>query len=471
MINLFFKTYGCQANAADSQALENYLVSLGCQVVDQEDQADLIMINTCAIREKAEQKVFSYIGQLAENKKKKPYLNIGVIGCIASYRKKEFFKRFDHISFVFGAKDDLRSLQEYLNDLVLKLETIKKVYVQDSISDRSLKSKLKKLKARLGLISSEPVSLESDLFLGGVKGKNKELKQSFINIMTGCNNYCSYCIVPFTRGREKSYSSDILLERIKKDLQNGVKEITLLGQNVNSYKDPLTGNGFEWLLEQVALIDGEFWVRFVSAHPKDMTADVLDVIAKYNNKLCAFLHFPLQSGSNNILQAMNRTYTIEKYMEQIGWIREKLPNATITTDIIVGFPGETQEDYLQTREIMEKVRYDLVYSFIYSPRKYTKAAQLPDDCLESEKLKRLQELQKRQIEICFERNSLNIGKTFKTLVEKRLANGKLLARTEGNVRVLFDGDDDLIGSFVSVNIESTGPANMLGSLIKNFKAA
>ncbi len=150
-----------------------------------------------------------------------------------------------------------------------------------------------------------------------------------------------------------------------------------------------------------------------------MTADVLDVIAKYNNKLCAFLHFPLQSGSNNILQAMNRTYTIEKYMEQIGWIREKLPNATITTDIIVGFPGETQEDYLQTREIMEKVRYDLVYSFIYSPRKYTKAAQLPDDCLESEKIKRLQELQKRQIEICFERNSLNIGKNFsKTLVRK-----------------------------------------------------
>ncbi|MFA5075121.1 MAG: MiaB/RimO family radical SAM methylthiotransferase [Candidatus Babeliales bacterium] len=475
MVNLFFKTYGCQANVADSQSLENYLISLGnVQVVENENLADLILINTCAIRDKAEKKVSSYIGQLAELKKNKTYLNIGVIGCMASYLKKEILTRFDHVSFVFGAKDDLNILKDYLHDLVLKLETIKEIYAHEQVheqvheKDNKVKFELKRLKKIINSknVINNKVKELSDLSLGGVKNKDKELKQSFINIMTGCNNYCSYCIVPFTRGREKSYPSNILLDRIKRDLDLGVKEITLLGQNVNSYKDPVTNNGFEWLMEQVANLTGEFWVRFVSAHPKDMTIDLLKVIADHQDKLCTFIHLPLQSGSNKILQSMNRTYTIEKYMEQIDWVKKILPQATITTDIIVGFPGETEQDYLMTRKIIEQVRYDLIYSFIYSPRKYTKAALMLDNCSNEEKNKRLQELQTRQMEICFENNLLTVGKTFKTLVEKRLANGKLLARTKGNLRVLCDSKDELVGTFVKLKIKSAGRANLIGSLIE-----
>ena len=284
--------------------------------------------------------------------------------------------------------------------------------------------------------------------------------------MTGCDNYCSYCIVPFTRGREKSYPINAIIERIRKDVKSGAKEINLLGQNVNSYKDPQTGAGFAELLKQVAQIEGDFWVRFVSPHPKDMTKDVLHTISEHNDKLCAFIHLPLQSGSNKILQAMNRTYDVEKYMEQVGWIKDILPHATISTDIIVGFPGETEEDYLETRRVMENVNYDLVFSFIYSPRKYTKAALMEDNCSLEEKTRRLEVLQKRQVDICFAQNSLNIGKTLKTLVEKRLTNGKLLARTEGNIRVLFEGKDELIGRFVKLKIEDAGSVNLIGSLKK-----
>ena len=442
MINFFIKTYGCQVNVADSQAISNYLQDLGCNKVESESDADLILINTCAVRAKAEQKVFSYIGELAPFKAEKKYLQVGVIGCIASYRKKELLTRFDHVRFVYGAKDEQVGLQNLLNDVVLKLGTVKKI---------------------------EPFQKKTQgtsIFLGGFKNKKKEVKQSFVNIMTGCNNYCSYCIVPFTRGREVSYSIIKILDRVKRDIELGAKDITLLGQNVNSYKDPETGANFSNLLEAVAKLDGEFWIKFVSPHPKDMTKDVLAVMAKYKDKLCQYIHFPLQAGSNEILQAMNRTYTVEKYMQQIDWIHKILPDAIITTDIIVGFPGETEDDYLATREVMEKVKFDYVFSFVYSPRKYTKAAQLKDDCPIQVKHDRLTALQDRQVEICREQNNRHIGKTLKCLVEKRLTNGKLLARTSGNIRVLFDGDDNCIGSFIELKIIDAGAVNTIGSLIK-----
>ena len=448
MINFFIKTYGCQANAADSQAVSNYLQDLGCHKVGSREEADLILINTCAIREKAEQKVFSYIGELAPLKVEKKYLQVGVIGCIASYRKKELLSRFDHVRFVYGAKDEQVGLQNLLNDIVLKLETIKNVKPLLELVNESAEQRVK-----------------NKLFLGGFKSAAKTVKQSFVNIMTGCNNYCSYCIVPFTRGREISYSMSDVLDRVKRDVELGAKEITLLGQNVNSYKDPETGATFSKLLEEVATLDGDFWVKFFSPHPKDMTIDVLEVMAKYKDKLCNYIHFPVQAGSNKVLQAMNRTYSIEKYLEQVDWIHKVLPHAVITTDIIVGFPGETEEDYLATREVMEKVKFDYVFSFVYSPRKYTKAALLQDDCSIEIKHERLTGLQKRQVEISRERNNQLIGKKLKCLVEKRLTNGKLLARTEGNVRVLFDGDDAKIGQFVLLNIDNAGAVNLVGSLI------
>ena len=198
--------------------------------------------------------------------------------------------------------------------------------------------------------------------------KPLELKRSFINIMTGCNKYCAYCIVPFTRGREVSYPMTQILEQVQHDVLNGAKEVTLIGQNVNSYIDP---EKFPELLRRVAQIEGEFWVRFVSPHPQDMTREMFEVIAANRPKLTAYIHFPVQSGSDKVLEMMKRNYTAAQYLEQIGWLRDLMPDATISTDIIVGFPGESEEDYLATRQLMETVRYDLIYSFIYSPRKYT----------------------------------------------------------------------------------------------------
>ncbi|MFH1461576.1 MAG: tRNA (N6-isopentenyl adenosine(37)-C2)-methylthiotransferase MiaB [bacterium] len=444
MINFYIKTYGCQANVADSQAVSNLLAELGCKEVQAELGADLIIINTCAIREKAEHKVYSYLGRLMKLKDENPFLKIVVIGCIATYRKKEFYSRFSQVNFVAGARDNKSVLRDSLIDIVLSLQTGKQLLA--SIGDEKIKF------------------IDLDLSLGGIKKEGRHSKQSFINIMTGCNNFCSYCIVPFTRGREISYSAKQILEKIKLDVLAGAKEIMLLGQNVNSYKDPEDNLNFAQLLELVANIEGEFWVRFVSPNPKDMTLDVIQVMSKYKDKICAFIHHPLQSGSNKVLTDMNRKYTVEKYLEQIDWIKKFLPQATISTDIIVGFPGETEDDFLLTMDILEKVKFDNVFSFIYSPRKYTKAALLKDNCSYEIKQIRLDSLQKRQVEISREKNESYIGKILKCLVEKYATNGMLLARSAGNHTILFNGSDSLIDSFVNVKVESAGATNLIAKL-------
>ncbi|MCK4517364.1 MiaB/RimO family radical SAM methylthiotransferase, partial [Candidatus Babeliales bacterium] len=301
----------------------------------------------------------------------------------------------------------------------------------------------------------------------------------FVGVMRGCNNYCSYCIVPFTTGRERSFVMSKILERIKHDVEAGAKEVTLLGQNVDSYKCPETGVRFSTLLEKVGQIDGEFWVRFVSPHPKDMTMDVLDVMAANKEKLCSYIHLPLQSGSNKILDLMCRTYTIEKYLEQVAAIRERLPYAAISTDFIVGFPGETEEDYLATRRVMEEVRFNMIYSFIYSPRKYTKAAQMIDSCSHEIKQRRLAELQARHREIGTERNREFIGKTVRVLIEERVSREGLLAtrsfsegwlgRTAGNIRVRVSGDNLDVNKFVNVLIEKAGISQIEGSVLQDCK--
>lgn len=445
MINFFIKTYGCQANVADSQAIANLLSELNCNEIKTEIDADLIIINTCAIREKAEHKVYSYIGKLLKSRGKSPYFKIVVIGCIASYRKKEFYYRFPQINFVAGSRDNKQFLRDKLIDIVLSLQTSKQVL----FVKKTIKTKLSKF----------------NLTLGGIKKESKHSKQSFVNIMTGCNNMCSYCIVPFTRGKEISYSMSSILEKIRADINFGAKEIILLGQNVNSYKDSEKGFNFAQLLEAVALIPGNFWIKFMSPNPKDMTLDVIKVMAKYREKLCPFIHHPLQSGSNKILKDMNRNYDIEKYLEQIKWIRKYLPKATISTDIIVGFPGETEDDFLKTMEIIERVKFDRIFSFIYSPRKYTKAALLPDRLSYNEKQQRLDKLQKCQIDISKDKNLAYVGEILKCLVEKHATNGMLLARSGGNHTVLFNGDDVLIDTFVNIKVISAGAANLIGELV------
>ncbi len=469
MISYFFRTYGCQANVADSQGLMQYLDEVGCTPAATEAEADVIVINTCAVREKAEQKLWSYLGELADIKKIKPYVKIGVIGCVASYKKKEIYTRFDQVSFVYGAREEMPALQAYLTDLVVSLETTKQVYEENpqlsvlSGQDRDIKEVV----ARKGLFAISRMSQ-----LGGFKktlmkkAANapvqalKEVGRSYINIMTGCNKRCAYCIVPVTRGQEISYPMEDIIQRVAHDVANGVKEVMLIGQNVNSYADPATGERFPELLRRLVALEGEFWVRYISPHPQDMTVDLFDVMAAHPDRLPWSVHFPVQSGSNKILDVMLRNYTIERYLEQIEWLRDRMPTATISTDIIVGFPGETEEDFLATMAVIEKVRFDLVYSFIYSPRKYTRAARMEDDCHPTIKGARLEALQKRQLTIALENNTINIGKKLRCLVEKRLEHDKLLARTEGNVRVVFDGADDLIGQFINLTIKSASPQNM-----------
>jgi len=490
MVTFFNKIYGCQANFADSQGLAKFLVELGCKQVMAEKDADLIIINTCAIREKAEQKLYSYIGRLAELKKNKPHLKIGVIGCVASYKKKEFYEYFECISFVHGAREEISALQGYLAELILNIQTAKSLFLQNPDSkikylkqDRRLKKFFDKQATETNKFDKDPRSIsrlnlteqikESNTREGGQikEDDTTELDQisdvrAMINIMTGCNKYCSYCIVPFTRGREISYPMSDILNAVKKDIDRGAKDITLIGQNVNSYIDPQTGARFPDLLQKVASLEGDFWVRFISPHPHDMTKDLFQVMASHRPKLTSFIHFPLQSGSDTILKAMNRNYTSAEFLGKIGWIKELMPDAGITTDIIVGFPGETEQDYLATRDVMEKVQFDQIYSFIYSKRKFTKAYNMPDDCPQEEKARRLSELQMRQREISLEQNRKNIGKTLKVLVEKELEPGKLLARTEGNARVLITSNNaNLVGSFVDVKIESTTVVNMSGTLV------
>ncbi len=461
MIKFFFKTYGCQANVADSEGLMSYLRDLGCELANSEVDSDIIFVNTCAVRAKAEQKMFSYLGDLVQYKRIKPYIRIGMIGCVASYKKEDVYSRYDHISFVFGAREDIKTFHAYLLDTITSLETAKQLYLEDPL--RAISSgqdrDIKKIVEDKKIIVPNIIPFKKDIV------QYQEVKKAYVNIMTGCNNYCTYCIVPFTRGREKSYSLNSIVSRVQREIQSGAKEITLIGQNVNSYHDPETNQKFTDLLRAIANVDGDFWIRYISPHPKDMTRDVLAVMAEYKDKLCDWIHMPLQAGSDKVLDAMNRTYTVDRYMETIAWINEFLPNASITTDIIVGFPSETEEDFQGTMSVVNNVRYSLIYSFIYSPRKYTKAYNMEDTTDYKEKQRRLSILQKCGQELSLARNLENIGLIKRSLVEKRLTDGKLLARTAGNTRIVFDGGDNIIGKFVNVQIEKAGPVNLEGSLI------
>ncbi|MBM3886359.1 MiaB/RimO family radical SAM methylthiotransferase [Candidatus Dependentiae bacterium] len=480
MINFFFKTYGCQANVADSEGLASFLKSIGCNDVASEQEADLVVVNTCAVREKAEQKLYTYLGQLCLMKKNKQYMKIGVIGCVASYKRDEIYKRFNPINFVYGAKEDYKVLESYLADLVVKLETTKQMYDPSTPvigstkneQDLDIKKVIQQVPAATTSLFKTPRMAGSMAIFKrqstnkGIEARAKELNRSFINIMTGCNKFCAYCIVPFTRGRETSYPMQEIVDRVAHDVANGSKEVTLIGQNVNSYKDPETGLMFAELLRRVTALPGKFWVRWVSPHPQDMTPELFDVIAQHQDRIPPYVHFPMQAGSNRVLELMKRNYSIEQFKEQIGWLRDRVPNATISTDIIVGFPGETEADFAQTMQAVEAIRFDWVYSFNYSPRKHTLASRtMGDDVPQEVKSKRLDVLQTRQIEIGADIYIKHVDKIYEVLVEKRLEDGKLLARTGGNIRTLLEGPDSIIDSFVTVRILAAGPVNLTGELI------
>ncbi len=436
MKKLFIETYGCQMNVADSEVVASIMQSDGFELTDTITGADAILVNTCSIRDNAEQKVISRLQYFQSLKRKKHGLIVGAIGCMAERVQEELIK--DHgVDFVAGP-------DAYL-DLPNLVGAVEKGEKAINIELSTTETYREVLPARIGKAIS-----------------------GFVSIMRGCNNFCSYCIVPYTRGRERSRDMESILNEVKDLDARGYKEVTLLGQNVNSYKFEKEGQtiGFPELLEQVALAVPNMRIRFTTSHPKDMSDATLEMIAKYPN-LCKFIHLPVQSGSNAVLKAMNRKYTREWYLERIAAIRRILPEATIGTDIFCGFHNESEENHQETLSLMREVGFDAAFMFKYSERPGTFAAKnLPDNISEEEKVRRLNEIIALQMELSHESNKRDVGKTFEVLVEgySKRSRDHFCGRTSQNKMVVFPKAGRKIGDFVHVTITKATAATLLGEV-------
>ncbi len=427
-------TYGCQQNEADSERIAGMLRESGYDIVKEPALADVIVVNTCAVREHAEERALSITGGYKHLKNARPHLKIGVCGCMVSKddMSEKIKKSYPYIDFVFGT-EKLSHLPEIL---YRSYEKKKRIFVPNN--------------GELAISEGLPVVRESNFC-------------AWVSIMYGCNNFCTYCIVPYVRGRERSRRPEMILDEVRELAASGVKEITLLGQNVNSYGKEFGGEcNFATLLSKICEIEGDFTVRFMTSHPKDASRELIDVMAA-NPKIARHFHLPVQSGSDRMLKAMNRHYDKEQYLALVDYMREKMPDIAITTDIIVGFPSETEEDFADTLEIMKRVKYDMIFSFIYSPRTGTPAAkmeQLPEN-VKTERMSRLLALQN---ELLAEKNEAYVGKTMRVLVEgtSKTNEKKMSARTEGNRIVLFDGDESLTGEFINVKITKSSPFALIG---------
>lgn len=432
-------TFGCQQNEADSERLSGMLFEMGYSITKDPEEADLILVNTCAVREHAELKTLSITGQYKHLKQKNPSLMIGICGCMVSqeHRKEDIKQKYPYVDFLFGT-EGLYRLPEILYK---KLKTKKRqFYLNEGIGN---------------IAEGLPVYRDSSF-------------KAWVSIMYGCNNFCSYCIVPYVRGRERSRDPEYILQEVKELVMSGVKEITLLGQNVNSYgKDLPEKIDFADLLEKICQLEGDFTLRFMTSHPKDATKRLIDVMAA-NDKIAKAFHLPLQSGSDRILKIMNRHYTKESYLELARYMRSKMPDISITTDIIVGFPGESDEDFEQTLSVLKEVRFDNIYSFIYSKRKGTPAASMPDQVPSEVSGERFTRMLKLQDEIALEKNKENIGKILPVLVEcvSKTDATKLTGRTEKGRLVHFAGPENLIGTTANVRITDVQIHAFMAELVK-----
>ena len=426
-------------NLHESEKVAGVLVDLGYAQADSEDKADIIVFNTCCIRDTAEKRAFGNIGVVKRLKKINKNLIIVVLGCMT---KQDGYidlikQKYPYVDIVLGTRNI-----DLLKDAVTKkLEERKKTMTNDFGDDY--------------LETDEKLPMFRDSY-----------PNAWVNIIYGCNNFCSYCIVPYVRGREISRSMDDVLKEVRQCVADGYKEITLLGQNVNSYGNDLTdGTSFEKLLREIDKIDGKFRVRFMTSHPKDLTEGIVDAIAN-SKKICKNIHLPVQAGSNSVLSAMNRRYTREHYFSLIEMIRSKIPDCGITTDIMVGFPTETDNDFLDTADLVKRCRFSNAFTFIYSPRKGTvaeKMEQLPY----SVKQARIMELIKIQNQITKELSKEYKGNVYEILVEdvQPKSEGYVCGRTESGRLVSFKGDKSLIGSFVNVKIETAKSASLFGSIV------
>ena len=435
---LFIETYGCQMNVADSEVVASVMKLAGYEMAETEEDADAVFLNTCSIRDNAEQKIFSRLDYFASLRKKRKdkHIILGVLGCMAERVKDELIER--HGVDIVAGPDSYLSLPELvaaaeMGEKAINVELSATETYRDVIPQRIGHSRI----------------------------------SGFISIMRGCNNFCSYCIVPYTRGRERSREPRSILNELADMRERGFKEVTLLGQNVNSYRyvqEDGSVLGFAGLLKLVAEAAPEMRVRFTTSHPKDMNDDIINVIASVPN-VCKHIHLPVQSGSNSVLKAMNRKYTREWYLDRIAAIRNVMPDCGITTDMFTGFHGETEEDFEQTLSLMREVGFDSAFMFKYSERPGTYASKhLPDDVPEKVKIDRLNRMIALQNELSAESNRRDVGKTFEVLVEgvSKRSREQLFGRTSQNKVVVFPRGNHRIGDFVNVRVIDSSSATLIG---------
>lgn len=432
-------TYGCQMNLHESEKISGILSGMGMSAVNEPENADVVIFNTCCIRDTAERRALGNIGKMKELKKKNKNLLIVVTGCMTQQNgfAENMKERYQYVDVILGT----HNISDLENQIRIRLEKKKRVA---AVLDTD------------GYIDDETTPVTRTSF-----------PNAWVNINYGCNNFCTYCIVPYVRGRERSRDMKSIISECEKLIKDGYKEITLLGQNVNSYGNdvPDENVNFANLLREVAKIDGKFRIRFMTSHPKDLTEDVVKAI-RDNDKICNNIHLPIQAGSNSVLKNMNRRYTREHYLGLIDMIRRYLPDCGITTDIMVGFPYETEEDFLDTMDIVEKVRFSTAFTFIYSVRKGTKAAEMPQIPYEI-KQNRIKRLIARQNEITEEISKDYVGNVYEILVEglQEKKNGYVVGRTESGRLVSAKGDESMIGEFKNVKITAVKNAQLLGEIL------
>ncbi len=436
MKSIFLTTFGCQMNKADSELALGLLFEKGFQMARNEANADIILFNTCSVRQHAEDRVYSRLAQLKTHKTRRPGLVIGVLGCMAQKEGEAIFRRYPHVDMVCGTR---------------------------------MFDKLPELLERLSLSSNHLLAISDEKVISYPRQRppGENPYQAYVTVMRGCNNYCSYCIVPYVRGPEVSRSVEEIVQEAESLVKGGCKEITLLGQNINTYGNDLSdASNLSKLLRAVSEVEGLKRLRFVTSHPKDMTEEVFEAMAELP-KVCKHLHMPAQSGSARILDRMERGYTAAHYLGLVDLARKLVPDIGIASDFIVGFPGETDEDFEDTVRLMEAVRFQNSYIFKYSPRPGTKAAELQDDVPIAVKKERNQRLLELQSRISLEENKKMIGRTVEMLAEGPSKSNKrrLTGRTSQNQIVVFEGSDDLKGQLVKVKVEEVTALTLFGRLI------
>jgi len=433
MVNLkaYIQTYGCQMNEYDSEIISGLFKKRGYSLSSHPEEANLIILNTCYVRNKVKHKIYSKLGEIGKLKKKNPELLLGVCGCLAQKEAEEIVAQAPHIDFVVGTFNFHRLPQ--------------------------IVEKVRKNQQRIVEIDKEGI------FPEGLPKLRKRKFSAYIPVMRGCNNFCTYCIVPFVRGRERSRLCEDILKEIEKLSQEGCKEVILLGQNVNSYLSE--GKDFADLLTEVNNVEGIERIRFTTSHPKDLSEKLIERMKL--KKVCEHLHLPLQAGSNRVLQRMGRGYTRERYEEVVKKVREAIPGISLTTDLIVGFPGEKEGDFEETLEVIERIRFDGAFTFCYSPVKGTEAAEFEDQVPDEVKKERLRRLIKVQQRITEEKNELLVGQKLEVLVEKVSKKNpeELQGRTRTNKIVVFKGKKELIGTLIGVKIVASGCWALRGKIL------